>query len=40
MGSSVESRFWARQKGWQETAKVGVGMIERAAPDEDTKKAQ
>lgn len=38
--STVETRFWARQKGWSETAKVGAGLIESAAPDEVTKKGQ
>jgi hypothetical protein len=36
-GSSVESRFWLRQQGWQETAKVGSAIIERTAPDESKK---
>lgn len=38
--STVETRFWARQKGWSETAQVGAGLIERAAPDVETKKGQ
>jgi anoctamin-10 len=38
--STVEDRFWARQRGWKETAKVGAGWIERIAPDEETKKSQ
>ncbi|KAF2205013.1 DUF590-domain-containing protein [Delitschia confertaspora ATCC 74209] len=28
-----EKRFWARQKGWRETAGVGRGLIERAEMD-------
>jgi anoctamin-10 len=35
--SSVEDKFWLRQRGWQETAKIGSGIIERTAPDEDKK---
>ncbi|RDI88360.1 hypothetical protein Vi05172_g1080 [Venturia inaequalis] len=38
--STVETRFWARQRGWSETAKVGAALIESAAPDEVTKKGQ
>lgn len=29
-----EGRFWARQRGWRETAVVGRGLIERAGPAE------
>lgn len=29
-GSSPETRFWARQKGWRETVAVGKGFIEKA----------
>lgn len=29
--SSPTSRFWGRQKGWQETAQVGAGLIDRMA---------
>lgn len=29
--SSVEEKFWSRQKGWRETVKVGTGFIQRAA---------
>lgn len=36
--SSPEDRFWARQRGWRETVKVGGTMIERYAPDDETKK--
>jgi anoctamin-10 len=36
--STVESRFWARQRGWRESAEVGTGLIERTAPDNETKK--
>ena len=30
--SSASDRFWARQRGWEETAKVGAGLIERMLP--------
>ncbi|KAF2097207.1 DUF590-domain-containing protein [Rhizodiscina lignyota] len=30
--SRVEDKFWARQRNWRETAKVGAGLIERSAP--------
>lgn len=36
--SSAESRFWARQRGWRESFQVGAGLIERTAPDHETKK--
>ncbi|KAF2766446.1 DUF590-domain-containing protein [Teratosphaeria nubilosa] len=32
--ASPEQRFWARQRGWTETVKVGKTWIERAVPDE------
>lgn len=35
--AKVEDRFWMRQRGWAETARVGRMMIERAAPDERKK---
>ena len=35
--SSTTDRFWARQRGWQESVKVGQGMIDRMAADEDKK---
>ena len=35
--STAGDRFWARQRGWQETAKVGAGLIDRMAPDEGKK---
>jgi anoctamin-10 len=35
--SSVEDRFWLRQRGWRETAKVGSTIIDRTAPDESKK---
>jgi len=38
--ATVEDRFWGRQMGWKETAKVGASIIQRSAPDEKTKKAQ
>lgn len=28
----AEDRFWLRQRGWQETARIGGGFIEMAAP--------
>jgi len=28
--TSVEERFWTRQRGWKETVSVGKGLIERA----------
>jgi len=37
--ATVEDRFWARQRGWRETAKIGAGIIERTAPEtNETKK--
>jgi anoctamin-10 len=33
----VEEKFWRRQQGWRETAKVGTGLIERGATEEDKK---
>jgi hypothetical protein len=33
----VEEKFWRRQQGWAETAKIGAGLIERAVPDESKK---
>ena len=35
--STPQDRFWARQKGWQESAQVGTGLIEKMAPAEDKK---
>jgi hypothetical protein len=32
-GSSPETRFWARQKGWRETVAVGKSFIEKAQFD-------
>lgn len=34
-----EDRFWSRQRSWEESTKVGMGLIERMAPVEG-KKAQ
>jgi hypothetical protein len=31
------NRFWARQRGWEETVKVGSGLIDMMAPDETKK---
>ncbi|KAF2274077.1 DUF590-domain-containing protein [Westerdykella ornata] len=36
--ATPEVRFWARQKGWRETAKVGKGFIERAAVEAPTQR--
>ncbi|KIW08047.1 uncharacterized protein PV09_00992 [Verruconis gallopava] len=33
----VEEKFWRRQRGWRETAKIGAALIERVLPDEDKK---
>ncbi|KAF2761342.1 DUF590-domain-containing protein [Pseudovirgaria hyperparasitica] len=38
--SSPESRFWSRQKGWQESAKAGTGLMEKYAAGNETKKSQ
>lgn len=38
--AKVEDKFWLRQRGWAETAKVGRSMIERSAPDDGEKKSQ
>ena len=38
--ATVEDKFWLRQRGWKETARVGTTMIERVAPDDDEKKTQ
>lgn len=35
--SRLEDRFWARQRHWEESAKVGTRMIEIAAPEEAKK---
>lgn len=32
-----EDRFWARQRTWEESTKVGIGLIERMAPTEEKK---
>lgn len=32
--ATPEEKFWARQKGWTESASVGKRLIERAAPDQ------
>jgi hypothetical protein len=37
--SSPTLRFWARQKGWQETSQVGTALIDRMQVNEG-KKAQ
>lgn len=35
--SSPTDRFWARQKGWQESLQVGNSLIQKAAPAESKK---
>ena len=35
--SSPADRFWSRQKGWEETVRVGSTLIEKAAPAETKK---
>ncbi|KAF2431235.1 DUF590-domain-containing protein [Tothia fuscella] len=35
--ASPEERFWGRQRGPHETAKIGAGLIQRAAPVESKK---
>ncbi|KAI4202098.1 MAG: hypothetical protein LQ350_002765 [Teloschistes chrysophthalmus] len=32
-----QDHFWARQRGWEESAKVGAGLIEKMAPKESKK---
>lgn len=34
---SDKDRFWARQRGWEETASVGKSIIQKATPSEDKK---
>ncbi len=36
----AEDRFWLRQRHWQETAKVGGGIIRKSAPSKEGKKVQ
>ncbi|KAI9736231.1 MAG: hypothetical protein M1834_001117 [Cirrosporium novae-zelandiae] len=38
--STPSDRFWARQRGWEETADVGKGLIERLAPGTEAKKTR
>ena len=38
--STPSTRFWSRQRGWEETSKVGSGLIETMAPGKDRKKMQ
>ncbi|THV85027.1 DUF590-domain-containing protein [Aureobasidium pullulans] len=38
--SRLEDRFWARQRNWHETAQIGAGLIDRAAPPQEVKKMQ
>jgi len=35
--SRIEDRFWARQRHWSETAKIGGMLIDRATPVESKK---
>lgn len=35
--STLEQRFWKRQRGWEESVSVGVGFIEAAITDEGKK---
>lgn len=35
--ASPKDNFWARQRSWEESAKVGAGLIERMAPTESRK---
>ena len=35
--STVEDRFWSRQRSWQESAEIGAALIERMAPVEGKK---
>lgn len=35
--SSSADRFWARQRGWQESVRVGAGFIEKMEPSEGKK---
>ena len=35
--SGPQDHFWSRQRGWEESAKVGAGMIEKMAPLEGKK---
>jgi hypothetical protein len=39
-GTDAEERFWMRQKGWRESAKVGSSIIKSQAADADKKKQQ
>jgi len=36
-GSSQTDRFWNRQRSWEESAKVGAGLIQRMAQEEGKK---
>ena len=35
--STVEDRFWSRQRSWEESAQIGAGLIEKMAPVEGKK---
>ncbi|KAL2868972.1 anoctamin family protein [Aspergillus lucknowensis] len=39
-GTNPEERFWMRQKGWRESAKVGSSIIKSQAAGTETKKQQ
>ena len=38
--SNAQDRFWAHQRSWEESAKIGCGLIERALPPSEGKKNQ
>ena len=35
--TGAQDRFWHRQRSWEESAKVGAGLIEEMAPVESKK---
>ena len=35
--TTPQDHFWSRQRGWEESAAVGAGLIEKMAPTEDKK---
>ena len=35
--SGAQDRFWGRQRSWEESARVGKGLIEKMAPREGKK---
>lgn len=38
--STPQDRFWRRQRSWEESAKVGLGLIEKMAPSDESKKTR